>query len=177
MGESLARRTALAQRRAQAIEMKLAGLTYKQIAEKLGYSGHAAACNDIKRAFEQAVIDREHHVDVLIEEQIQILDRMRRAAWPAALKGDTRSIDIVLKCVDRATKLLRLTPESQVNVQVFTVDAIERRIKELDRQISLEGSQYEWTDSTEGSRAAPPGGAALEGAASGSYSAGEAEEH
>jgi hypothetical protein len=159
MGVSAARRTALAQRRAQAIEMKLAGMNYRQIAEKLGYSSPTGVSTDVKRAFEQAVIDREHHIDVLIEEQIQILDRMRRAAWPAALKGDTRSIDIVLKCVDRATKLLRLTPESQVNVQVFTVDAIERRIKELDRQISLEGSQYEWTDPAESSRAEAAGAA------------------
>lgn len=153
-----AKRAALAQRRAQAIEMKLAGFTYKQIADRLGYSNQSNVTNDINRAFEQAVIDREHHVDVLIEEQIQILDRMRRAAWPAAIKGDTRSIDIVLKCVDRATKLLRLTPEAQVNVQVFTVDSIERRIKELDRQIALEGSQYEWSDPAESPRAEIAGG-------------------
>jgi hypothetical protein len=159
MTESASRRAQLAQRRAQAIEYKLAGMTYQQIADKLGYASRSMACTDVKRAFEQAVIDREHHVDVLIEEQIQILDRMRRAAWPAAIKGDTRSIDIVLKCVDRATKLLRLTPDAQVNVQVFTVDAIERRIKELDRQISLEGSQYEWTDAAESPRAELAGGA------------------
>lgn len=160
MAESrnLAKRAALAQRRAQAIEMKLAGMTYRQIADKLGYANTGTVSNDINRAFEQAVIDREHHIDVLIEEQIQILDRMRRAAWPAAIKGDTRSIDIVLKCVDRATKLLRLTPEAQVNVQVFTVDSIERRIKELDRQIALEGSQYEWSDPAESPRAEITGG-------------------
>lgn len=160
MTESVARRAQLAQRRAQAIEYKLAGMTYRQIAQMLGYSSSKMVAGDINRAFEEAVIEREHNVDVLIEEQIQILDRMRRAAWPAAVKGDTRSIDIVLKCVDRATKLLRLTPDAQVNVQVFTVDAIERRIKELDRQISLEGSEYEWTDPAEGPRAADAGGAA-----------------
>lgn len=156
-----ARRAQIAQRRAQAIEYKLAGMTYQQISDQLGYGSREAVSRDINTAFEQAVIDREHNVDVLIEEQIQILDRMRRAAWPAAIKGDTRSIDIVLKCVDRAVKLLRLAPEQQVNVQVFTVDAIERRIKELDRQIALEGSQYEWSDpdSTEGPRGEAPGGA------------------
>lgn len=160
MTESLARRAQLAKRRAQAIEYKLAGMNHRQIAEQLGYSSPMLVARDISRALEEAVIEREHNIDVLIEEQLQILERMRRAAWPAAVKGDTRSIDIVLKCVDRATKLLRLTPEHQVNVQVFTVDAIERRIKELDRQISLEGSQYEWTDTPEGPRAADAGDAA-----------------
>jgi hypothetical protein len=159
MGQPLAKRAFAAQRRAQAIEYKLAGMSYPQIADKLNYSGPAHAARDICDAFEQAVIDRDHNVDVMIEEQIQILDRMRRSAWPAAVKGDTRSIDIVLKCVDRAVKLLRLSPEAQVNVQVFTVDAIERRINELDRQISLEGSQYEWSaDTAESPRAEAPGG-------------------
>ena len=149
---------ATAKRRAQAVELRLAGLTFQQIADQLGYSGRDSAAKDLDRAFEAMVMERNHNIDLLLEEQVAILTRMRRAVWPAAIQGDTRAVDIVLKIVDRTTKLLRLDPTLHVSLEMHTVDAIDRQIRDLTNQISLEGTQYEWSDDEPGAvQALPPG--------------------
>lgn len=137
---------ATAKRRAQAVELRLAGLTFQQIADQLGYSGRDSARIDIDRAYEAMVIERNHNLDVLKEEQLAILARMRRAVWPAAIQGDTKAVDIVLKIVDRTSKLLGLDPSLHVSLEMHTVDALDRQIRELTEQIQLEGGQYEWSD-------------------------------
>lgn len=146
MPASKKQQLATAKRRAQAVELKLAGLTFQQIADQLGYSGRASACKDIDRAYEIMVVERNHNLDILKEEQLAILARMRRAVWPAAVQGDTKAVDIVLKIVDRTTKLLGLDPSLHVTLETHTVDALDRQIRELTQQIQLEGGQYEWSD-------------------------------
>lgn len=161
MPASKAQQAKTARRRAQAIELKIAGLTYQQIAEQLGYSGRDSACRDVTRAYELAVIERNHNADILLEEQLTILNRMRRAVWPAAIQGDTRAVEIVLKIVDRTTKLQRLDPTVHVTLETHTVDAIDRQIQQLTQQIQLEGSDYEWSDPGDelgGVQALPSGG-------------------
>lgn len=134
-----AKKAHLAKRRAQAIEYKLAGMTYQQIADALGYVDRSQVCLDIKRALEQAVVERNHNADMLIEEQLAVLDRLRRANWANAMKGDSRAAEVILKTVDRTAKLLRLYPENaSPTVNVFTMDSIERQIAELTKQLELE---------------------------------------
>lgn len=151
MSASKAQQIVTAKRRAQAVELTLAGLTQEQIANQLGYKHRGHVGLDIKRAFEQAVMERNHQADILLEEKLAILARMRRAVWAPAVQGDLRAVEVVLKIVDRECKLLRLDPTVNVSVEVSTVDAIERQIRDLTKQISLESSQYEWSDDEPGS--------------------------
>jgi hypothetical protein len=156
---SKAQQIVTAKRRAQAVELKLAGLTYQQIADQLGYAGRSAAAVDIDRALEQHVMERTRNVDLLIEEQLLVLLRMRRAFWGDAVKGDKGAGDMVLKVTDRICKLLKLDPTLQVNLEITSVDAIDRQIEELGKQLRLEGSEYGWGDEPGSVQALPAGGA------------------
>lgn len=161
MAASKTQQLATAKRRGQAVELRLAGLTFQQIADQLGYAGKAAAAVDLNRAFEQSLMERSRNVDLLIEEQLMILIRMRRAVWPEAIKGDTKAVDSVLKITDRICKMLRLDPTLNVNLEITSVDAIDRQIEEIGKQLRLEGSQYGWSDAGDEPRAVqalPPGG-------------------
>lgn len=134
-----------AKRRAQVLELRLAGLTYDQIADHLNITPQAAYM-DVERVLTQTLMERTRNVDLLIEEQLAVLVRMRGAAWRNAVKGDVRSIDTVLKITDRICKLLRLDPGFDINIEVSSVDAIERQIAQLNKQIALEATQYDWED-------------------------------
>ncbi len=102
-------------------------------------------------------MERSRNVDILVEEQLAILARMRRAAWPSAVQGDVRSIDMVLKIVRETVNLQRLNPDLNVNVEVTSVDAIERQIQQLNKQMTLEESQYEWEADSSGVQAVEAG--------------------
>jgi len=182
-GVRKAKKAAVNKRRAQAIEYKLAGMTHQQIADALGYTSRADVVLDINRALEQAVMDRNHNADMLIEEQLAVLDRLRRANWANAMKGDSRAADVVLKTVDRTAKLLRLYPDNaNQTVNVFTMDSIEKQIAELTKQMSLEGSEADYAEIIEAAaepgrtQALPPGRAEEASDRAQQDPAGEAEE-
>ncbi|WP_121160740.1 hypothetical protein [Micromonospora pisi] len=87
MPASRAQRAATAERRRKAIDMQLAGATYDQIADELGYADRAAAHKDITRAMETAVVELRESVEVRRHRELQRLDLMWAEAW-AVLKRD-----------------------------------------------------------------------------------------
>lgn len=108
MPASRAQRAKTAQRRTQAIALKLAGAEWQQIADTLGYSDKAAACKDVTRALETYVAEGRQGAEVLRETELLRLDRLQRGMWPQAVAGDTRAADTVLKVIDRRMRLLGL---------------------------------------------------------------------
>ena len=142
----------VAQRRARAVEMRLGKATYDQIAAVLGYSSRAAVAVDIKRAFEQAVSERDKNVDLLRQEELAALDRLQLSIWPMATKGDLGAIDRILKIIDKRCKLLGLDPSISMNVEVTTLDAIDRQIELLNNAIASEAVSYEWVDESDGAQ-------------------------
>lgn len=129
-----------------ALELRLAGRTYQQIADQLGYTSRASVAVDIDRAHEQAVLERNTNSELLIQEQLEILTRVRRSNWKAMLEGDTKAAEVVLKCVDRAIKLQRLTPDTHISVELTTVDVLQQQVLELSKQLELGAGDYEWSD-------------------------------
>ncbi len=103
-----AKAAVVAQRRTQAIQLRLAGAEWQQIADTLGYSDKAAANKDVTRALEIAAKEQRASAEVLRETELQRLDRMQRGLWTAAIGGDVRSVEAVLRVMDRRMKLLGL---------------------------------------------------------------------
>lgn len=133
MPPSKAQRALTAERRTKAIQLRLAGADWTQIADTLGYADRAAACKDVTRALESHIAAQNSTAEVLRETELQRLDRLQRGLWPAAVAGDTRSADTVLRVIDRRMKLLgldvppdveeRIRQElvARVGAQMFTV--------------------------------------------------------
>lgn len=108
MPHSKAKMAQVAKRRADAIRLRLAGMDYDTIADRLGYSSRGAASKDIYRAFDAFRAEEEAAVETWREIEAQRLDRLQAAAWPAAAKGDLKAIETVLKVIAQRTKLLGL---------------------------------------------------------------------
>lgn len=134
MAASRAQRAQTAERRARAIALRLAGLEYQAIADRLGYSSRQAARVDVERALQANLAEESRQADLLRQVELQRLDRLQAAAWPAAAAGDLRAIDTVLKVVDRRCKLLGL--DAPIRAEVLTIDAIEANIARLTAQLA-----------------------------------------
>lgn len=87
MSASRAQRAKTAERRREAVEMRLAGATLDAITEKLGYADRAATHKDITRALEVNVAQLAQPVELLRETELQRLDLLWAEAW-AVLKRE-----------------------------------------------------------------------------------------
>jgi hypothetical protein len=161
MPASRAQRANTAQRRREAIDMRMAGASYQKIADALGYATRGAACQDVTRALEQAVAEQTQSVEAYREEELQRLDELLAEAW-AILKKDhvtvshgkliyddrtgepllddgptLQAIDRILKIQERRAKFLGL--DAPTRIEAITIDSIDAAIAELTAE--LEGSQ------------------------------------
>lgn len=136
MPASKAQRAATAERRGKAVAMRLAGLDYETIANRLGYASRGAACQDITRALEANVAEQNRNADVLRQEELQRLNRLQAGVWQAAVSGDTKAVDTALRIIDRRCKLLGL--DAPVRHEVVTLDAIDAEIRRLTAELGVD---------------------------------------
>ena len=103
----------------EALELRKAGATYHQIAEKLGISvSGAGLC--VSRAMEALRLEVKEAAEQVLELELDRLDSMLLGLWDKARRGDTAAIDRVLKIQDRRAKYLGL---DQAQVAPATMDA------------------------------------------------------
>lgn len=99
-------------REREALRLRLAGLTYAEIAERLGYSRPASAYVAVQRAL--AKICPPEDVAALRQLEIQRLDQLLQSRWEKALAGDDAALDRVLRILERKARLLGLdAPEKR----------------------------------------------------------------
>jgi hypothetical protein len=131
MPASRAKRADTAQRRKQAIDMRMAGASYQQIADRLGYTTRGAACQDVTVSHGRVIKD---------DFDEPILD-----------DGPTLSaIDRILKIQERRAKFLGL--DAPQRHEVVSVDAIDAAIADLNAQLGRDQAR-------ETARAETPAGA------------------
>ncbi|WP_432559264.1 hypothetical protein [Granulicoccus sp. GXG6511] len=99
---------ALAQaRRAKAVELRMAGKTYQQIADLLGYANKGTVHRILTNALTEHEVDS---IDELRFLEAQRLDAVQAAYWDQAMKGDYKAARIVLRIMDQRARLLGLYP-------------------------------------------------------------------
>lgn len=158
MPASRAKRADTAKRRTEAIRLRMAGESFESIAAKLGYNSRGAACQDITRALEQAVMEQARSVEVYREEELQRLDMLLAEAWtvlkrahvtvshgrivrddleePILDDGPTlAAIDRILKIEERRAKLLGL--DAPQRHEVVSIDAVDAEIARLSAELGI----------------------------------------
>src|SRR3990172_6369812 len=97
----------------QALDMRLEGRTYGDIAKALGYANGSGPYLAI-----QALIRRNalESLEELRDVEGQRLDKMMEAVWPSASAGDLEAIDTVLKIQKRRAHLYGLDKPTKVEV-------------------------------------------------------------
>lgn len=95
----------LAERRRKAVEMRKAGCSYDEIAQALGFSNSGNAYHTVHKALKATYREPAEELRTL---ELERVDRLMRAIWPQAIKGDVDAIDRVLKIMSRRARLLGL---------------------------------------------------------------------
>lgn len=107
-----------AERKKNAVELRLAGASYRDIGNALGCST-VTAMNDCKEALAEIPMQQ---ADEMRTVELSRLDRLQRAVWGKAIKGDLQAVDRALKIIDRRAKLLGLDAPQQVQITANDVD-------------------------------------------------------
>lgn len=107
------------ERQRKALELRLEGKTYDQIAEAVGYSERGAAYRAV-----EAVLGRAEAESAATYREVvgARLEALHAAYWPAAVAGDLKAAEIVGKTSDRLAKLYGMNAPDKVQVQPVGLD-------------------------------------------------------
>jgi hypothetical protein len=92
-------------RAAVAVELRMAGAEYQEIAKELGYADKSGAWRAVQRSLRSrqvTAIDR-YRITRYAE-----LEAGHKAAWPAARIGDIKAVERCLNIADARVRLLEL---------------------------------------------------------------------
>ncbi|TQF04770.1 hypothetical protein E6W39_24255 [Kitasatospora acidiphila] len=128
------------ERRRAAVELRIQGKSWQEIADLLGYDSKGTACNDVRRALQKAVQALAVPMEEYRQLELDRLDKMQDALWPKVLEGDTKAVDTTLRLMDRRAKLLGLDAPTRTE-GVLTLDAVEASIAQLTAQVDAARTQ------------------------------------
>ena len=132
------RRIAAHERQLKALELRLAGCSYEQIARELGYASRSGAHKSVGSALTQTLREPTDELRNLSAER---LNRATLAVWRAANAGDLRAIDTLLRIEARRARLFGL--DAPVNTKVdLTLEDINREIDRLEA--ALQAREKKW---------------------------------
>jgi hypothetical protein len=110
-------------RHTEALKLRSAGATYREIAAALGYADGSAARKAVYSALDDVRAEPAAEVRIL---EAARLDKMLQSRWDKALAGDNKAMEIVLSLMERRAKLLGLdapakfAPTNPAGNQQFT---------------------------------------------------------
>lgn len=88
-------------------QLRLAGASWTEIAEALGYSNAYTVQNSVKKALDAAGMTRQS-AEELIALELERLDMLQLVVWRRARNGDLKSIDAILKIMSQRARYLGL---------------------------------------------------------------------
>jgi len=92
-------------RKCRAIQLKLQGLTYQQIADQPGYTNRGTVYKIIKTAQAAQLTGAvEEHLDI----EVSRLNALQAAVWPAAMAGDLQALIVAARLIEARCRLLGL---------------------------------------------------------------------
>jgi hypothetical protein len=127
------------ERQRQAAALHIAGLTYEEIAERLGYSHRSGAYEAAKVGMQRETLDSKSD---LLEVELRRLDIMFMAVWVNARKGSVVAVDRALKIMDRRAKFLGLdsSPSDAVPAAEVVSEVAKQRAKREQRRSKASGA-------------------------------------
>ena len=96
----------VAEKRRDALELRKAGVSYAEIAKRLGYRSRGGAHGAVQAGLKAAALETPAEARRL---ELERLDRLLLTIWPKTLKtGEVLDVDRVLKIIEQRAKLLGL---------------------------------------------------------------------
>jgi len=107
------RRVKALEKQKQALALRLAGVSYEQIAEQLGYSSHTGAWQAVNRALKRTI---QEPSDAVREVEVKRLDAVLVAIWSQVKQGNLSAVDRYIKVAQRRADLLGLDAPKRTDV-------------------------------------------------------------
>ncbi len=135
MAEDLAslRRITAAEKRKKALQLRKGGASYDAIARQVGYANRGGAHRAVTQELRE--LPKDDAEDVLALE-VERLDQLLMALWPAAMKGNVRSAETVIRLMERRAKLQGLDAPVQATITHAAAD-VDAAVAELAREMAL----------------------------------------
>lgn len=117
---------------AEAISLRTQGLTYREIAERMGCDT-STAWRRCQRALQAAPVEAatEHRSLELLR-----LEALHAAFWPKALEGSIQAAKLILATMERRAKLLGLDRPTEITLEHFSSADIDAEVERLSRLLS-----------------------------------------
>ncbi len=113
--QSSKRRSQAAEREKLAFALRVAGMTYAQIAERLGVTT-AGAYKMVKRVLERTRKETDEAADELRRLEVERLDALLLTLWKSATSGNLGAVDRVLRVMERRARLLGLDAPTRQDI-------------------------------------------------------------
>jgi hypothetical protein len=99
----------------QALDMRLAGASYDEIARQLGYADRSGAWRAVEGELRELRHEKAREV---ISLELARLDLLMASAWTDALAGDRHALAAVLRIMERRARYLGLDNPSELPLNV-----------------------------------------------------------
>jgi hypothetical protein len=99
----------------QALDLRIIGRSYAEIADEMGVS-IPTAHQYVTEAIERVTADEVRHADLARQMMLLRLDALLRAQWKKATAGDERATAAALKILERQSKLLGLDAPARIDI-------------------------------------------------------------
>ena len=109
-------------RRLQALDLRLAGASYRQIAQQLGVDV-ALAYRDVAKMIAEYASEPAGQVR---KAEVARLDKLMLAHWSEAIKGDYKATQMVLQIMDRRARLLGLDAPQRIDITGWIREMAQR---------------------------------------------------
>ena len=115
-----------ARRAREALQLRLSGASYQEIADHLNISP-STAHGDVQKALHD--IPRQE-AEQLRQIEAHRLDRLQRAVWGLAVKGDMQAVDRALAIIEKRVRLYGLNAPAQLEVGSTDLD-LDAAVRDL----------------------------------------------
>lgn len=112
------RRLAAAEKQRSALELRMAGRTFAEIAKTLKYANHAGAIAAVNRALERTLQPVSDEFRALTLER---LTKVLQVHWPAMLQKNEDSSVLVLRAIKDMRELLGLDAPVKMDVKIHEI--------------------------------------------------------
>ncbi|MFM9594100.1 hypothetical protein ACKI16_23885 [Streptomyces scabiei] len=118
MGASRAQRAAAARKRAEATQLRIAGVDWATIADRVGYASPGAACTAVGEALKANLREQDQNVEELRALGVAKVNRLQAAFWTeAVVKKDIKAAKIVLECIRQEARFQGTEAPTRVNLE------------------------------------------------------------
>lgn len=120
----------------RAVELRLAGVPYPQIAERCGFDSAAGAAEAVRAALE---LDVPETPELVRRQEIERLDAMLTGLWAAARRGDTGAVDRVMRLTERRARLLNAGGGGQLRAAFDETVVASEQVRPVDEALVAAG--------------------------------------